>query len=107
MFHTYVTASSGRQIDFDRARLLMDEAILAWAEQMWRDTFRRLQKTPVRGPGHVEHPDIRVLGGLESIARGVLKVPSRPQDVWEWYCHRHAVEYGEPFEPDVSLTWDT
>ena len=33
MFHTYVTASSGRKIDIDRARFLMDDELFAEAHR--------------------------------------------------------------------------
>jgi hypothetical protein len=28
------------------------------------------------------------------------------QAIWDGYCSAHAFKHGEPFEPDISMTWD-
>lgn len=87
MFHTYVTASSGRQIDFNRAEPLMDKDLLEAAIE-------------AGGLAGFDFVHARREGSR-------IKVDARVQDVWHIYCARHIDRHGDPFVPDVSLTWDT
>lgn len=88
MFHTYVRASSGRQIDFDRARLLMDD-----------DLFHAAHREVIAM--HATPFDRAVADRMGS------SQSSRLRSVWCNYCQRHREKYGEDFLPDVSMTWDT
>lgn len=91
MFHTYVTASSGRKIDIDRAMLEMDLDLFAEAE-------RAMIKFIC--PNGFNPFDIGVaerMGYTTEVKAGI---------VWRHYCGLHEKKYGVPFVPDVSLTWD-
>ena len=101
MFHRYIRAGSGRKVDFDRAKWLMDRGLLASA---WKNTMRDAEK---------------IADGINeeltefAIARGVAPPPQLPAseedllgEVWSAYCEAHYLKYGELFEPDVSSSWD-
>ncbi|MGO4831304.1 hypothetical protein AB4144_03245 [Rhizobiaceae sp. 2RAB30] len=79
MFHTYVLAASGNQIDIDRASFLMDEELLQNSIDAMKEEMATL-------------PQEDALYG--------------PQWIWGYYCERHAEKYGKCFEPDVSPDWD-
>lgn len=92
MFHTYVTASSGREIDFDRARYLMDDDLFHEAHKQLIDF--------ICPSGRFEPFDVAVaerMGYTTEVKAG---------RVWHSYCRAHLAKYGEPFVPDVSETWD-
>lgn len=79
MFHTYVLAQSGNQVDFDRASFLMDPDLLKASIEVMcreRDTCPR----------------------WDAIYDA--------QWVWEHYCEQHFETYGEYFVPDIDPTWD-
>jgi hypothetical protein len=79
MFHTYVFAQTGNEVDFDRASFLMDRDLLkASIEAMRheRDTCPRWD--------------------------AIYDV----QCVRDDYCERHFETYGGYFVPDVDPTWD-
>ena len=89
MFHRYITASSGRKIDFDRASLLMDQELF---HQCHRDVIKFYQ------PQGFNTFDLEIC----------TRMWGDPlQFLWNRYCTFHREKYGKPFEPDVSLTWDT
>lgn len=101
MFHTYVTASSGRKIDVDRAWYLMDKGLLDEARARalrdeidsndeWKRETKRLGL-----PGHDRLPFNETVR-----AWNLLRL------TWSLYCDLHEAKYGEPFEPDHSLSWD-
>lgn len=91
MFHTLVTARSGRQIDVDRARYLMDDALFAEAH---RDLIKFM--SPVGfNPFDIACAEHNYSPGFKE------------HRVWRVYCALHEAKYGEPFEPDVSETWDS
>ncbi len=102
MFHTYVTASSGRKIDVDRAWYLMDKELLAEARRKTLRSFRegtRAAQFECKRLGFPDHDRLH------------FDRATRRQDVntvtWAAYCNLHEAKYGEPFEPDHSLSWDT
>lgn len=88
MFHTYIIARSGRKIDFDRARLTMDDALLNEAHKSVIASFAS--------------PFDRAVADRMGINR-----EARVRRVWIEYCRRHREKYNEEFEPDASPTWDT
>lgn len=91
MFHTYVTASSGKQVDIDRARYLMDDQL-----------FREAERTIVKGmcPNGFNPFDI-------AIAERTRYTPqNKAAFVWGIYCQLHQDKYGVPFTPDIDPTWD-
>lgn len=92
MFHTYVKAQSGRQIDFDRARYLMDD-----------DLFHAANKALIERicPGGFTPFDVGVA------ERMGFTTEVKVQRVWNDYCARHRQKYGASFEPDISPTWDS
>lgn len=100
MFHTYVTASSGRQIDVDRAWYLMDKKLLAEAEvSSCRVCYDGEDAWKVEAARHrLSDPAL-----LKLNVRGHSRVDVQ----WAIYCLLHEAKYGEPFEPDHSLSWDT
>ena len=90
MFHTYVTARSGRQIDIDRARWLMDDELFHEAH---RDLIKYM--TPVGfNPYDIATAERMHWPGWKA------------QRVWRVYCSLHESKYGTPFEPDVDPEWD-
>ena len=92
MFHTYVTASSGRKVDIDRARYLMDD-------ELYAEAHRELIKT--MSPYGFNPFDIACF------ERNVFPTTeSKAWEVWRNYCRRHLAKYGEPFAPDVDPNWD-
>jgi hypothetical protein len=80
MFHTYVLAACGKNVDFDRASFLMDRDLL----QQSIDAMTHEQTSEPR-----------------------WDTTRRAQWVWDHYCARHAETYGESFRPDVDPCWDT
>lgn len=92
MFHTYVTASSGRQIDFDRARYLMDDALLAEAEKA------RIKWVCPAGFNPFDIAAAERMGYTKE---------QGAQAIWQHYCRLHEARYGQSFVPDVCATWDT
>ena len=92
MFHTYVTASSGRKIDIDRARFLMDDELFA-------EAHRELIKSMT--PQGFNPFDIAC---AERMFYPTME--HKAWRVWRNYCHRHLEKYGEPFVPDVDPNWD-
>ena len=78
MFHTYIRASSGTVVDFDRASFLMDRDLL----QVSLDALRHEQASKPR------------------------TTDDRAQWAWDNYCTRHLAHYGEPFGPNVIPGWD-
>jgi len=91
MFHTYVKASSGRQIDIDRARYLMDDALFDAAH---RDLIKKIS------PNGFNPFD------EATATRCGYDRQWRATRVWHHYCRLHKAKYGEPFEPDVNPEWD-
>lgn len=79
MFHTYVRATSGRKIDFDRATWLMDQSLLRQAE-------KAMEKERAAAP-------------IDGASYGA-------QWLWGYYCERHWEKYGEAFRPDEDESWD-
>jgi hypothetical protein len=79
MFHTYVRASSGTDVDFDRASFLMDWDVLH---------------------------DVLDAMGVEQKSKPRWTTDDRAQWVWDDYCARHLAQYGEPFGPNVIAGWD-
>jgi hypothetical protein len=89
MFHTYIAASSGRQIDIDRARLEADE-------QLWRDAAAAvIRETCPQG-----------FNPFDVAAAERIHGSTVAQRTWWRYCVHHLRKYGAAFEPDVSPTWD-
>ncbi len=80
MFHTYIRASSGKVVDFDRASYLMDDDLLEDAKKAM----------------HEEQPEATQWDAA-----------SRAQWVWDYYCQRHGEKYGDPFVPNVNPDWDS
>jgi hypothetical protein len=79
MFHTYITATSGTVVDFDRASFLMDDDLLRCSIEAMRsepDAARR-------------------------------DIAASAQWVWDDYCRRHQEHYGESFGPDVIPNRDS
>jgi hypothetical protein len=75
-----IVSSASRFIDFDRASYLMDQGLLQQARRKHiRDMTENRQPDAIYGLGYI----------------------------WALYCEYHHKKYGTPFEPDVSLTWDT
>lgn len=79
MFHTYVFAETGNEVDFDRASFLMD---------------RDLLKASIEAMRHERDTCPRWDAIYDA------------QWVWDYYCERHFETYGEYFVPDVDQTWD-
>jgi hypothetical protein len=79
MFHTYVLATSGTVVDFDRASFLMDKDLLQWSLDAMRD---EQQNAPRYDANY------------------------GAQWVWDCYCQRHLERYGEGFVADVTPGWD-
>lgn len=102
MFHTYVTASSGRQVDVDRAWYLMNKSLL---NEAWK-SCRTIQNDGADG----WQKETKRLG-LSKPARFLFhrKAHGRSANevAWAIYCILHEEKYGEPFEPDHSLSWDS
>ena len=88
MFHRYITASSGRKIDFDRAALLMDQ-------ELFHKCHRNVIKT--YQPVGFNTFDLEIATRMNGDPLQLL---------WIQYCYAHKIKYNEPFEPDVSMTWD-
>ena len=91
MFHTYITASTGRKIDIDRASFLMDKELFA-------DAHRALIKWIC--PNGFNEFDVAMgerFGGTKE---------KNAQQVWDAYCYSHKAKYSEPFAPDVDQNWD-
>ena len=80
MFHTYITASSGTEVDFNRASFLMDKALL----QQSLDAMTKARNN----------------------AAPRWDARAAAQWVWQDYCRRHAEKHGEAFVPDVTAGWD-
>ena len=91
MFHTYITASSGRKIDFDRAAFLMDNELLA-------DVMRRLIKRTC--PDGFDAFNV----AIDEAMGNTMEI--KANGVWHSYCRAHEAKYGEPFAPNVDPTWD-
>lgn len=91
MFHTYVTASCGNQVDIDRARWLMDDEI-----------FHTVHQTAIKNVSPVGYSPF----DIDMAQRMDVKNRPLPQRVWEAYCIKHELKYGNPFEPDVNPLWD-
>lgn len=101
MFHTYVTASSGRKVDVDRAWYLMDKALLAEARELMERDIAASEYFNRKG---YERSGLRYTEkpfGYEENRMG------RARLLWSIYCRMHAAKYGKEFEPDHSLSWDT
>lgn len=79
MFHTYILAASGNNVDIDRASFLMDKELL----QKSIDAMKEEMATRPR-------PDASY----------------GAQWIWGFYCSRHFEKYGESFGPNVDPTWD-
>jgi hypothetical protein len=79
MFHTYIRATTGTEIDFDRASFLMDRDLLQEAI----DAIERERNVKPQ-------PDLT----------------ERAQWVWDRYCKLHAKKYAQAFIPDVDPHWD-
>lgn len=80
VFHTYVISANSRQVDFDRARLLMDRDLL-------RSTIKAMNTERMRSPRWDAKYDV--------------------QWIWEHYCSHHIDKYGQPFRPDADPMWDS
>lgn len=91
MFHTYITAKSGRRIDIDRARLIMDDTIF---QEVHASVVRRAYPN---GFGQNSQALAQRIGNTRD---------HLAQLIWVGYCQRHFAKYGSPFEPDESQTWD-
>jgi hypothetical protein len=76
MFHTYVRATSGNTVDFDRATFLMDRDLLG-----------------------------ATLDALREVRDG-WDTDRAAQWVWDQYCARHREVYGEGFVADLDPEWD-
>lgn len=79
MFHTYVQAQCGNEVDFDRASFLMDRDLLDASLEAMR-----------------HERDLQPRWDAKNSA----------QWVWNDYCARHCEKYGERFVPDNDPTWD-
>jgi len=103
VFHRYVTASSGRKIDFDRASFLMDKELL----QRARDEARQ-HMDKVNDP--VGFDMLRVQRAVEHGETPLMNLPLTERHmldfIWARYCHFHRNKYRSSFEPDVSSSWD-
>ena len=97
MFHTYVLASSGRKIDYHRAMWLMDRKLLIKAKA---NSIVDLQKSLALYHAALEGRGLPYRSGPPT-SKEII------QNEWERYASLHYTKYGEHFEPDVSLTWDT
>ena len=75
MFHTYIVAHSGNEVDFDRASFLMDEELL---DQSIRAMKYERDSQP--------RPDTTY----------------GAQWVWDRYCGLHQERYGTGFVPNVN-----
>jgi len=91
VFHTYVTASSGRTVDFHRARTLMDRGLL-------RDAVKAMNAAMSTGVSDWD----------KSCAErnGMTFNPFGPQWIWDHYCERHREKYDTDFQPDADPSWD-
>jgi len=102
MFHTYVRASSGRQIDADRAWYLMDKNLL---REAWQSCWPVFADGPEAWQREVKRLNLsepaRFLFYRKAHGRNA------PEVAWAIYCILHQEKYGEPFEPDHSRSWDT
>jgi hypothetical protein len=79
MFHTYILAHSGNEVDFDRASFLMDEELLDQSIQ----AMKRERDF---------HPQSDTTYGA--------------QWVWDHYCGLHQERYGTGFVPNINPRWD-
>jgi hypothetical protein len=79
MIETHVRASSGVRVDFHRASLLMDKALL-------ESTLEAMRAERDAAPTSTYFYDA--------------------QWAWEFYRARHYEKYGEDFAPDVDPRWD-
>ena len=78
MHHRYIIATSGKQIDADRAGWLMDRQLV--------DDARKAMLAE-----HLADSDPDALCNM--------------QRLWDEYCRRHREKYGEGFPPDVDSDW--
>ncbi len=97
MFHSYVLASSGRRIDYHRAMWLMDRTLLVKAKA---NSIVDLQESLALYHAALEGRGLPYRSGPPT-SQEIM------QNEWERYASLHYRKYGEHFEPDVSLTWDT
>ena len=93
MFHTYITASSGRRVDFDRASYLMDG-------ELFGEAHRNLIKTMCCGDRFSPF-DVAMYEQFH-----FPTIEAKANRVWRVYCRLHQEKYDCEFTPDVDPAWD-
>ena len=103
MFHRYVTASSGRQVDYDRAVWLMDRELLSQATEM-----ARADQEYTNDPDGFDMAIHRRMCEDSGQACDTVPLPDKAlhEYIWSHYVRLHRRKYHRPFEPDVSLSWE-
>jgi hypothetical protein len=94
MFHRYITAATGRQIDIDRASYLMDKTL--W-QPVKAASIARLGLSPFDF-------DCAKRNGM---AAPRASEPVMLQAIWEEYCRAHFNKHGEDFVPNADPEWDS
>jgi hypothetical protein len=103
MFHRYVTASSGRRVDYDRAVWLMDRELLRQATEMARAD----QKSINDPDGFDMFIHRRMWEDMGEVCDTVpLPDEALYEYIWSRYVRLHRRKYHRAFEPDVSLSWE-
>ncbi|MDW6020240.1 hypothetical protein SAZ10_00525 [Mesorhizobium sp. BAC0120] len=100
MFHTYICASSGNVVDFDRASFLMDRDLL-------NEAMQTLMCEGVSGREDLDRDTFKPTVGAHEVPNRPPTVDSRAQLVWNRYCKLHAEKYGSSFTPDDDPHWDS